>query len=249
MEIPDTFMRLSMDQVRIVLIVVVGVVALLIITRMAFIMASVRLGKSWRATRDYRLAFLAGWAGARGPVSGMAALSIPFTLEDGSSFAYRDTLLATTFGVILVTMLLAQTLGPMARWMKVEPDDEQETVSRINAALAHAALKQLEEAEQQAAMEGHPIQDEVIGPLQAQVASRLDALRASAPAGPDGQVGTTDAIEIRRTSIELEMLMVRAEQEELVRMRDEEGIPDAIVRPILTTLDASLQALSAGRLS
>lgn len=247
LELPDTFSRLSLEQVRIVLVVVVGVVALLIITRMAFIMASVRLGKSWRATRDYRLAFLAGWAGARGPVSGMAALSIPFTLEDGTALAYRDTLLATTFGVIVVTMLLAQTLGPLARLMKVEPDDEQETVTRINAALAHAALKQLEEAEQQASMEGQPIPDEVIGPLQAQVESRLDALRASAPAGSDDGIGLTDASAIRRMSIELEMLMVRAEQEELVRMRDEDGIPDAIVRPILATLDARLQALSAGR--
>lgn len=249
LEIPDTFTKLSLDEVQIVVAVVFGVVALLIITRMAFVMASVRLGKSWRANRDYRLAFLAGWAGARGPVSGMAALSIPFTLQDGTMNPYRDSLLATTFGVIVVTMLLAQTLAPLARWMKVEPDDEQETVSRIQAALAHAALRQLEEAEQQASMEGEPIPEEVVRPLQAQVESRLDALRASASGLGEGSPSNSDASAVHQATVELGMLMVRAEQEELVRMRDEEGIPDAIVRPILGALDARLQALSAGRLT
>ena len=37
--------------------------------------------------------------------------------------------------------------------------------------------------------------------------------------------------------------MVRAEQEELIRMRDEEGLADAIARPILQRLDLRDQAL------
>lgn len=251
LEIPDTFRRLRVDQVPLVLVVIVAVVLLLILTRMAFIMVSVRVGPSWRAARDYRLAFLAGWAGARGPVSGMAALSIPVTLEGGTFNDYRDVLLATTFGVIVVTMLLAQTLGPMARWLGVRPDDDRASIARINAALAHAALRQLEEAEQAAAMSGRPIPDDVVRPLQAQVESRLEAVRvlddaqeeaASAPGS-----GQPDATALRRLAIELAMLMVRAEQEELVRMRDEEGIPDAIVRPMLAALDARLQGLLAGQ--
>jgi hypothetical protein len=36
---------------------------------------------------------------------------------------------------------------------------------------------------------------------------------------------------------------VRAEQEELLRLRDEEGLPDAIVRPLLRQLDLRDQAL------
>lgn len=238
LELPDTFGTLSRDEFLLVLGVIGGVVLLLIATRMAFILCSVAIGRSWRGRRDFRLAFLAGWAGARGPVSGMAALSIPLTMQDGSPLPYRDLLLATTFGAIAVTMLLAQTLGPLARRLGLRPDDEQETNARINVALAHAALAQLEEAEQQAAMEGEPIPQEVIEPLQAQVQARLSALRF-----PEQRLASTE------TTISLAVLMLRAEQEELIRMRDEEGIPDAIVRPILRSLDVRMQGLSAGRLS
>jgi len=270
LEIPDTFMRLSPEQIRLVVIVILGVVLLLIVTRMAFIMASIHLSKSWRAARDYRLAFLAGWAGARGPVSGMAALSIPVTLQEGTFNTYRDVLLATTFGVIVVSMLLAQTLGPLARWLGVQQEDERGSIVRIKGALAHAALKQLEEAEQEATMAGRPIPESVIAPLEALVEARLEALRAegSGVAGPsadgspaDGSMGDgpddgranasarvgLDAAAARRMGFDLQVLMVRAEQEELVRMRDEEGIPDAIIRPMLADLDARLHGLSAGR--
>jgi hypothetical protein len=37
--------------------------------------------------------------------------------------------------------------------------------------------------------------------------------------------------------------MVHAEQEELIRMRDEDGLPDAIARPMLRDLDAREHAL------
>jgi hypothetical protein len=37
--------------------------------------------------------------------------------------------------------------------------------------------------------------------------------------------------------------MVRAEQEELLRLRDEEGLPDSIVRTRLRELDLRQQAL------
>ena len=43
--------------------------------------------------------------------------------------------------------------------------------------------------------------------------------------------------------LQLARAMVRAEQEELLRMRDEEGLPDAIVRPRLRDLDLRLEAL------
>ena len=38
--------------------------------------------------------------------------------------------------------------------------------------------------------------------------------------------------------------IVHAEQEELIRLRDDEGLPDAIARPILRDLDAREQALA-----
>ncbi|MCF8557863.1 MAG: hypothetical protein K9G28_10030, partial [Candidatus Nanopelagicales bacterium] len=43
--------------------------------------------------------------------------------------------------------------------------------------------------------------------------------------------------------IEAARAMIRAEQEELLTMRDDEGLPDALVRPILRRLDMRDQAL------
>ena len=41
--------------------------------------------------------------------------------------------------------------------------------------------------------------------------------------------------------------MIRAEQEELIRLRDEEGLPDSIARPMLRALDTRDQALRVRR--
>jgi hypothetical protein len=38
--------------------------------------------------------------------------------------------------------------------------------------------------------------------------------------------------------------MIRAEQEEILRIRDEEGLPDSIVRPIQQALDVRLLGLN-----
>jgi hypothetical protein len=46
------------------------------------------------------------------------------------------------------------------------------------------------------------------------------------------------------TQIELRRLMIRAEQEEILRIRDEEGLPDSIVRPIQQALDVRLLGLN-----
>ena len=43
--------------------------------------------------------------------------------------------------------------------------------------------------------------------------------------------------------LQLARAMFRAEQEELLRMRDEDGLPDAIVRPRLRDLDPRHGAL------
>ena len=55
------------------------------------------------------------WAGMRGVVSLAAALALP------QDFVGRDFLLATTFAVILVTVLVqGSTLGPLIRWLRPE---------------------------------------------------------------------------------------------------------------------------------
>jgi CPA1 family monovalent cation:H+ antiporter len=186
-------------------------------------------------SRLMRSSFIVGWSGARGPISALAAFSIPLVVESGEPFPFRDVVVATTFGVIVVTLLLAQTIGPLARRLKVQEIDGSQTARRLDAALAYAALKELDEAEEAADLTGQPIPREVIEGLRIETQRRVDAL---APLSEEA-VDQPDAV----TAGDLLRLMVRAEQEELLRIRDEEGLPDSIVRPVQLALDMRHQAL------
>ena len=81
-------------------------------------------------------------------------------------------------------------------------------------------------------------------PLPADVSEQLRAdaeRRIEAAAEPDSITLTQ---ELRVTQIfEAARAMVRAEQEELIAMRDDEGLPDTLVRPLLRQLDTRDQAL------
>jgi NhaP-type Na+/H+ or K+/H+ antiporter len=164
----------------------------------------------------------------------MAAFSIPLVLADGSDLPYREELLATTFVIILVTLLLSQTLAPLARRLGVQAPDDTEKLRQIDATLARAALRRLDAVEEEAAMRGRPIPPDVAGLLRDSVEQRLRSLQV------DPEADTSDALALQ---VELRMLMIRAEQEEILRIRDEEGLPDSIVRPIQQALDVRLLGL------
>jgi CPA1 family monovalent cation:H+ antiporter len=216
------------------LVAVVTIV--LILTRVVFIYVTIRIeGARRREPQNMRLAMLAAWAGARGPVSGMAAFSIPLVIADGSTLPYREELLATTFVVILITLLLSQTLAPLARRLGVKSADETERLRRIDAVLARAALRRLDEVEEEAAAQGRPIPTDVAALVRDSLDQRLRALEQQ----PD-----QSAPMVLATQIELRRLMIRAEQEEILRIRDEEGLPDSIVRPIQQALDVRLLGLN-----
>ncbi|GCE22585.1 Na+/H+ antiporter [Dictyobacter kobayashii] len=100
-----------------------------------------RPGVSWR------YALVISWAGMRGGVSLAAALAIPTTVANGTSFPKRDLLIFITFGVILFTLLVqGLTLGPLIRWLKVDHDPtiKRETQAALIAS-TQVALKKLDE--------------------------------------------------------------------------------------------------------
>lgn len=235
MELVDTIEILSPKHLSYLLILTLIITLTLIVTRMVFVAVMAKVGSLRDEVKpDPKHLLLAGWAGARGPVSGMAAFSIPLVMADGQAMPYRDLILATTFCVIVVTLLLSQTLAPLARLLKISGEDESDQLARVETALAHAALRRLELEEEQAALRGEPVPAEVSVALRAELESRI----AHIDEQPEEPV--TD---LRSTRAELERLMVRAEEEELLRIRSEEGLPDAIVRPILHELDVRSMSL------
>jgi hypothetical protein len=183
-----------------------------------------------------RGAAIVAWAGARGPVSGLGAFSIPIAFASGEAVPFRDVILATTFCVIVITLLLSLTIAPLARLIGVPPDDDADTLRRIDAKLARAAAERLNDLEAEADKAGRPLSPDVVDTLRDEV-----DLRLRVAVEPDS-VTRTEEIQAGQL-LSTARAMVRAEQEELIRMRDDEGLPDSIARPLLRNLDLRLQAL------
>jgi CPA1 family monovalent cation:H+ antiporter len=225
-----------------VVVLVAVVMVALIGTRIVFVFGMLGAARATRhgvAKRTYlRGAAIVAWAGARGPVSGLAAFSIPITFSNGEKVPYRDLILAVTLCVIVITLLLSLTLPVLARLLKIEKDDDTDTLKRVDVMLARAALERLGDVEAEADAAGQPLSAEVAERLRGDAERRLVA-----PMDPRS-ASQTQEIELQQL-FSAAQAMVRAEQEELLRLRDEEGLPDAIVRPMLRELDMRLQALRA----
>lgn len=240
LEIPDVLVRLDPAEIRDVVILVPVVVVALIVTRSVFVLIMVAVAHRGTDVRASRIRIKGGaiiaWAGARGPVSGLAAFSVPIFFATGERVPFRDVILATTFCIIVITLVLSLTLAPFARLLKVKSDDDEATLRRVEVLLARAALDRLSDVEEESADRGRPLPAEVSERLRADVESRIQMA-----AHPES-VTATQEIEVAQM-ISTARAMVRAEQEELLRLRDDEGLPDALVRPMLRALDVRDQAL------
>jgi hypothetical protein len=149
--------------------------------------------------------------------------------------------MGVSFGVIVVSLLLAQTLGPMARWLKVGTDHDEAVLQHVETALARAALDRLEAAVRESEAMNDPIPLSVVEFLRTQHEARIELI-SPVKSEVSAHVRTDQQI-----AVAVESAMIRAEQEELLRMRDEEGIPDAIMRPVLRKLDLREQSIQNRR--
>lgn len=100
-------------------------------------------------TQGWKLPFIIGWAGMRGVVSLAAALTIPLTMDNGSSFPHRNLILFITFVVILITLVFqGLTLPVFLRILKVEEAKENllpnEQMDAIRLRLARQSATYLE---------------------------------------------------------------------------------------------------------
>ncbi len=243
LEIPDVLRRLNPGDIGTLLWLVGATVVALIIARGLFVLAMVFVTRAAKAEIAQRPTFgreaaILAWAGARGPISGLAAFSLPALTLAGTDFPFRDLVLATTFLVIVVTLVLAETLGPVARILKIPKDDDTLEIARVDGALARAALARLDAATEEMAVAGDPLSAEAVESLRSGLVRRLnrsDFIQGS-------QEEYSEEANMNRM-LKVAASMVHAEQEELIRMRDEDGLPDAIARPMLRELDARETAL------
>ena len=215
-------------------VLVLLILVVLLLARLVFVGAMVLFGKlGHRGTLGWRGGLVLAWAGARGPVSGLAAFTIPSTLASGEPFPDRSILLATTFMVITATLLLAPTLGIVARWVGVTAGPEEDEVRRVRAALAGKALEQIDDWVEEGIKSGDPAPEEIVTALRTRYNAELRAAEG------ESHPSVAEASVVAR----YQRGIIKAQQEELLRLRDSEAIPDAVVRPIMHGLDAELAAL------
>lgn len=242
LELPDVLYSLPDDQRPLVPGLIIAVLLALVLSRFAFVFAMQglpRLRPSRRGAGGWVAgAVLVSWAGARGPVSGLAAFSIPIMATSGSNFPFRDVILATTLCIIIITLFLSLTLAPLARALKIKGEDPSREQRRIDTQLAQAALDRLTAAVDEADALGLAIPPDVVQRL------RSDALRRIEH-GEKSDSNTAQAQNPQTQLMNLALSMVHAEQAELLRIRDDEGVPDSVIRPIMRELDVREQALQA----
>jgi len=253
LELVDMLRRQTAGDLRLVLLLTVACTATLIVTRLVFV-GVFTLGW-WRSTRprlaeSWREAIVVAWAGARGPVSGLAAFSLPLFVSDGSPLPHRELVLGTVFGVITLTLLISLTLAPLARRLALPPDDDARRLSEVRGTLARSALLCVDLAEEQGLESGQPLPAEIVDRVRSELRLRIehytrDAADAAA-ADEEGARADRDAVTPPAViRADLLLLSVQAEKDELLRIRAEEGLPDALTRRLMTELDLRESALRA----
>ncbi len=237
LELPAAIRALSTDDRQLLVVLAPAVVFTLIVSRMAFVLGSFGLDRLRHQPemRRFSSALIVGWAGARGPVSALAAFSIPLLTASGDALPYRDLVIAVSLTVIALMLALSVTLAPLAKRLKIEQRESAGLTARVDTALARAALSTLEDAQDDAERAGKPLPNEVVKGLRKAVEGRLDK------ASDIGQI--SDRIATARA---LGVAMAQAEQQELLRLRTEEGLPDTVVRNRMVELDRRIATLRAG---
>jgi CPA1 family monovalent cation:H+ antiporter len=236
MEFPRVLRALRAEDL-VLLPPVVGVAFVILVATRALFTFGVTMGspRLWGGpSAAWRSAVVLTWAGARGPVSGLAVFTIPVAAAGGEAFPARDLLVATTFCIIVITLLLAPTVGPLARRLRLTSAADPSGEATARAVLLRAALDRLDAAVTEADLRGDPIPGAAIAAVRLPLEHDLEAFEGSA----EGQ-SSNDASRIRG----LREAVLHAQQEELTRLRDAGDVPDQLARRLQVELDAAVDAV------
>jgi CPA1 family monovalent cation:H+ antiporter len=229
LEMPLVVHRLPADQLPTLVLAIPSLFLALLATRFAFVYVMALLGgrpgPGW---------VVVAWSGTRGPVSALAAFTLPVVTDAGVAIPDRSLVISITFGVVVLSLLLSPTTAWLARRLHLPADDDAATKRRVRVGLARAALDRLEQIEQAGERSDEPLPAGVVDHLRRRAEDRLEraAVAAQSPGDRDHTVARAVGLE-----------MMRAEQEELLRLRDREGLPDQIVRQMQREIDRRMGAL------
>ncbi|WP_216819864.1 Na+/H+ antiporter [Frondihabitans sp. 762G35] len=171
------------------------------------------------------------WAGFRGAVSLAAALSLPAETANGDPFPMRDLIIASTFAVILVTLIVqGSTLPAVIRFADLPPDptEADEFVLAERSAL-ETALDELDEVAR--GLETSEKAKEVVRASYRERLERLDRDEENSEADDDAEEEQVDQEE------RLRLALLGVKRETVVKLRDERRIDDTVLRRYQARLD------------
>ena len=178
-----------------------------------------------------------GWSGLRGGVSLAAALAIPLTAA-GHPFPGRSNIIFIAYIAIATTLVIpGLTLSPLVRRLGL---GQEEAVAREQArarvALAHAALKHIEEL-----AEREELPEPIAEPLRLTYEQRIHRLE---PETGDGADEAGDQAEASRRMRDLRRELISVERARLAQLRRRGEISAESVRRIEHELDLEESRLS-----
>ena len=216
--------------------VLVGVIV--IVTRLVWVFVLTYLPRTLiRSMRErapsppWQQVLVVAWSGMRGSVSLAAALAVPLTTQGGAPFPERNLIIFLTFCVLLATLVVqGLSLPALIRALGIEDDganELEELAARLKVARrAVARVDQLAE-------EGWVRED---------TAQRMRGLydyrrRRFAARFGDLDGGEEDYEGRSKTFQRFQHEVLRAEREELLRLRNEGLINDEVMRRVERDLD------------
>ena len=172
------------------------------------------------------------WSGMRGAVSLAAALAVPLTTDAGDAFPERNLILFLTFSAVLGTLVLqGLTLEPLIRSLRLKGDEEEDTLTELNARLeaTYAALQRLDQLRDG---EEAPSSDQEER-MRKYYEDRIRRYEAGLQAGGTTEEYAQSSAAWRNWRSEL----LAAEREAIVSLRDRGEISPEIMRRIQRDLD------------
>lgn len=185
-----------------------------------------RFPKGWMAVLT--------WGGLRGGLSMVLALALPY------DFAHRDELIAMTFGVVLLSLVLqGMTMARLLRGLglvRVRAGEEPHEKARATLRSVDVVLAELERLRRD-----HAAPPDALARMQARVESRrIDAQRELAELH-------VEQSELRRSeAVRAVRRLLLAERADLSDARDDDAISALVLSHLGADVDARLARLDAG---
>jgi monovalent cation/hydrogen antiporter len=228
---------------------VLAIASALTVLRFAYVALSARVAglRAARLGQDQRRApvrmmVALSFAGVRGAITLAGVLTLPLTLSDGTPFPSRATAIFLAMGVILISLVLAAFVLPfLLRDLDVIEIHEGEDDEGTRAKLVDVALQKIAAARADAAL---AIEPDVFS----EAASRITMLYQRMQQAHSLELEASEQDHARRlleAERALRLLGVRAEREELLRLRRMRQLSEESARRLMRELDLLETQLSA----